>query len=157
MMQWNANSILQRKYELEHFLKTNRINIAAICETKLSPRRKLTVPGYSIYRQDRNHHGGGVLLLIHKDLQHDSIHLIGTTDMEQVSVILHSPPDKRILIVSGYNPPNRALCDKDLEPIFATNIPAILLGDLNSKHIAWNCESNDKMGKSYWTIVLPNQ
>jgi hypothetical protein len=68
--------------------------------------------------------------------------------MEHVSVIVYSPPDKRILIVSGYNPPNRALSVKDLDPIFSTNIPAVLIGDLNSKHIAWNCAITDTNGKT---------
>ena len=146
LMQWNANSITLRKYELEHFLQANRIDVAAICETKLSPRRKFTVQGYSIYRTDRNHHGGGVLLLIRNEIQHDSIHLTGTSEMELVSVIVHSPQQKRFLIVAGYNPPNNTLSSNDLDPIFEKNLPTIVLGDFNSKHIAWNCTHSDRNG-----------
>jgi hypothetical protein len=100
-MQWNANSISLRKPELEHFLNVNGIDVTAICEIKLIPRRKCTVPGYSIYRTDRNQHGGGVLLLIHNDLRHDRINLSVNSKMETVAVIVHSPQQKRLLIVSG--------------------------------------------------------
>jgi hypothetical protein len=146
-MQWNANSVTLRKYELMQFLQANRIDIAAICETKLSPRRKFTVQGYSIYRTDRNHHGGGVLLLLRNEIQHDSIHINSTSEMEMVSVIVHSTQQQRILIVAGYNPPNHTLSAPDLDPIFAQNIPTIVLGDFNSKHVAWNCTHTDRNGR----------
>jgi exonuclease III len=64
VMQWNTNSIQLRKHELEHFLHSNRIDIAALCETKLTPHKRFTLPGYVIYRRDRNQHGGGVCLLV---------------------------------------------------------------------------------------------
>jgi exonuclease III len=147
MVQWNANSIVQRKHELEDFLTSNRIDVAAICETKLTPRRKLKIPGYSIYRQDRNAHGGGVLILVHNEIQHDNIQLAGNMDMEQVAFIIHSPPDKRLLIVSGYNPPNRKLRIQDLNTIFDPTLPVVLLGDLNSKNIAWYCETTNTNGR----------
>jgi hypothetical protein len=51
-------------------------------------------------------------------------------DMEQVAVIIHSPPDKRMLIVSGYNPPNRKLRIQDLDSIFNTTLTAVLIGDI---------------------------
>ena len=53
-MQWNANSILQKKPELLHFLTVNKIDVAAISETKLHPNREFTAPGYKIYRIEIN-------------------------------------------------------------------------------------------------------
>jgi exonuclease III len=120
MLQWNSNSISHKKYELEHFLTINQIDIAAVSETKLSPRRKLQFPEYSIYRQDRNQQGGGVLLLVKNGLHHDSIHITGITALEQVAVMIHSPPDRRILIVSGYNPQTRRLVKRSLKLSLAT-------------------------------------
>jgi hypothetical protein len=43
-MQLNANSVSLWKPELQHFLNVNVIDVAAVCETKLIPRRKFTVP-----------------------------------------------------------------------------------------------------------------
>jgi hypothetical protein len=149
-MQWYANSISLRKPELEHFQNVNGNDLAAVCETKLISRRKFTVPDYSIYRSDRNKHGGEALLLIHNDLSHGRVNKSVNSKMETIAVIVHSTQYKRLLIVSRYNPPNNTLSCNDLEALFAANVPTDLLGDFNSKHIAWHCETIDRNG----TILL---
>jgi exonuclease III len=64
ILEWNANSVYKKKAELEIFLQTNSIDIAAICETKLLPKYKFNIPGYKAYRSDRNQFRGGVMLLV---------------------------------------------------------------------------------------------
>jgi hypothetical protein len=71
----NANSVHKEKAELEIFLQTNAIDIAAICETKLLPKYKFNTPGYKAYRSDRNEFGRGVMFLVVNDLRHDSLTL----------------------------------------------------------------------------------
>ena len=68
---WNANSVSTKKAELDLFLHVNKIDIAAISETKLSPNRRFTIPGYTTIRSDRNQFGGGVMLIINSKICHD--------------------------------------------------------------------------------------
>ena len=74
----NINSIRGTKLELLAFIDFNQPHVVAIQETKIDSSiatSKLfpeTCP-YSVYRKDRNIHGGGVMLLVHKDIwQNDS-------------------------------------------------------------------------------------
>ena len=70
----NINSIRGKKLELLAFLDFPQPHVA-IQETKIdssiatSELFPETWP-YSVYRKDRNIHGGGVMLLIHKDILH---------------------------------------------------------------------------------------
>ena len=61
--------------ELLAFLDAHQQHVMAIQDTKID--RTITTSElfpetcmYSVYRKDRNTHGGGVMLLIHKDIFH---------------------------------------------------------------------------------------
>ena len=71
----NINSIRGKKLELLAFLDFHQQHVVAIHETKIDssiatseffPENCL----YSVYRKDRNIHGGGVMLLVNKDSLH---------------------------------------------------------------------------------------
>jgi hypothetical protein len=103
------------------------------------------MPGYSVYSTDRNQHGGGILLLMRKAIMRDRFKLSVTSILETVAVIVYIT-HQNLLIVSGYNPPHNSLSYNDLEAVFAGNVPTVLLGE--SKHVAWNCETIDRNGKT---------
>ena len=71
----NINSIRGKKLDLLAFLGVHNPHIVAIQETRIdssiatSELFPETCP-YNIFRKDRNLHGGGVMLLIHKDIPH---------------------------------------------------------------------------------------
>ena len=71
----NINSIRGKKLELLAFLDFHQPHVVAIQETKINSSIATselfpeTCP-YSVYRKDRNIHGGGVMLLVHKDISH---------------------------------------------------------------------------------------
>ena len=71
----NINSIRGKKLDLLAFLDVHNPHIVAIQETQIdssiatSELFPETCP-YNIFRKDRNLHGGGVMLLIHKDIPH---------------------------------------------------------------------------------------
>jgi hypothetical protein len=167
ILQWNANSIIQQKHELAYFLKVHRIDIAAICESKLSPARKFALPGHKIYRTDRNNRGGGGggHHMNRNELRQDSLDVHHTPSIETVAVILYSQLNQPISIVAGYTPPAITVQKDDIAEIFSTPNPTILLGDFNSKHNAWNCTSINNNGKilidictnQHITIYAPEQ
>ena len=74
---------------LRHFMYSNEVHIMAVCETKLDEHISddvISVNNYSIYRNDRNTHGGGVALYVNdvniteyklrEDLKQDSLELL---------------------------------------------------------------------------------
>ena len=71
----NINSIRGKKLELFAFIDLHEPQIVAIQETKIdrsissSELFPETFP-YSVYRKDRTLDGGGVMLLIYKDIPH---------------------------------------------------------------------------------------
>lgn len=102
------------------------------------------MPGYMVYRSDRNQHGGGVILLVHKDIRHDSYAIPNTSRLEAVAVIVHTTQRQNLHVVSGYNPPTNIVRSEDIKAI---SLPMIFMGDFNGKHMAWNCASNNRNGK----------
>ena len=71
----NINSIRGKKLELLAFLDFHQPQIVAIQETKIDSSISTSelfpesCP-YNVYRKDRTLDGGGVMLLIHKDISH---------------------------------------------------------------------------------------
>ena len=72
------NSITGKKLELLAFLDFKQPHIVAIQETKTDSSIETSelfpesCP-YNVYRKDRNLHGGGVMLLVHKDISHKPV------------------------------------------------------------------------------------
>ena len=78
----NINSIRGKKLELLAFIDFHQSQILAIQETKIdnsiltSELFPESFP-YSVYRKDITLNGGGVMLLVHKDIPHMPHHRIG--------------------------------------------------------------------------------
>ena len=76
----NINSIRDKKLELLAFLAFHQPHVVAIQETKIKIDSSIAISElfpetcpYSVYRKDRHIHGGGIMLLVHKDISHMSI------------------------------------------------------------------------------------
>jgi exonuclease III len=85
ILAWNANSILNKKAELEIFLRANSIDVAAIGETKLLQKRKFSISEYKTYRSDRTQFG--VMLLMTNDLRHDALTLLPLHGLEATAYL----------------------------------------------------------------------
>ena len=80
----NINSIRGKTLELLAFLDFHQPHVVAIQETKIDSSIAtlelfLETCPYIAYRKDRNIHGGGVMLLVHKDISHMPITELETT------------------------------------------------------------------------------
>ena len=68
IMHWNAESVMNKKTELEHILHEN-INICYIQETHLQSNKYFKVRGYQCFRSDRTDRSkGGVLTLVKNNI-----------------------------------------------------------------------------------------
>ena len=111
---------------------------------------------YNVYRKDRTLDGGGVMLLIHKDISHMAItELENDSESVWVKVFANKTPH---FVASWFRPPGGdleklesqlALLESQLEKIKdihkGNKLPSVhILGDFNFSDIVWP----DKLGKS---------
>ena len=153
----NINSIRGKKLDLLAFLDVHNPHIVAIQETKIdssiatSELFPETCP-YKIFRKDRNLHGGGVMLLIHKDILHMPLSEL-ENDSESVWVKVFVNKTSHY-VASWYRPPGGSsedfyLFGDQLDQIRnkhkGNKLPSVhVLGDFNFKDIAWP----DRLNKS---------
>ena len=69
-MHWNAESVTNKKTELEHILHERNIQICCIQETHLQSDKSFKVRDYHCFRSDRTDRSkGGVLTLVRNNIQ----------------------------------------------------------------------------------------
>ena len=108
----NINSIRGKKLELLAFLDFHQPHVVAIQETKIdssiatSELFPETCP-YSVCGKDRNIHGGGVMLLVHKDISHMPITEL-ENDSESFWVKVFANKTSHF-VASWYRPPGSTL------------------------------------------------
>ena len=69
----NVNSIRNKFCELHSILAGNYVDVFGLIETKLDesfPNAQFMVDGFSLYRADRNIHGGGIMCYVKSDIPH---------------------------------------------------------------------------------------
>jgi hypothetical protein len=54
---------------------------------------------------------------------------------------------KRAIILAAYFSPSRPLIGADLTVFFHGGLPVLMAGDLNAKHVDWNCRLGTRWGK----------
>ena len=114
---------------------------SSIATSELFPE---TCP-YSVYRKDRNIHGGGVMLLVHKDISHMPITEL-ENDSESIWVKVFANKTSHF-VASWYRPPGSTseefhLFREQLDSIRTHHkgkkLPSVhVLGDFNFKDIDW--------------------
>lgn len=153
ILNWNANSITNKKTEFIHFLHHYEVDIACITETHLSNCNKLFIPNYKIYRSDRtNSKGGGVLIAINSIHTHHQEILPDTPGLETIAVSI-TINNNSLKVIAAYKPPTFKLINTNLQNLFNPNDKVLLLGDLNSKHVNWGCQCNNQDGKILAQLV----
>ena len=116
----NTRSLLSKKDSLQIYLDNSNLSILCISETWLNrhiPDNLTYFRGYNIIRNDRKvlnvngqtKNGGGVAILIQKDLACDCITMADTNtsnkDAELLWVVIRPPFVKPITICAAYRPP----------------------------------------------------
>ena len=160
-MSINIKSIRGKKLELLAFLDFHQPQIVAIQETKIDSSISTSelfpesCP-YNVYRKDRTLDGGGVMLLIHKDISHMPITDL-ENDSESVWVKVFANKTSHF-VASWYRPPGGdseklksqlTLFESQLEKIKdmhkGNKLPSVhVLGDFNFCDIVWT----DRLSKS---------
>ena len=156
----NINSIRSKTLELLAFLDFHQPHIVAIQETKIdgsiatSELFPESFP-YNVYRKDRNLRGGGVMLLVHKDISHMPIMELETnSESVWVKVFDHCLSFYSHYVASWYRQPGgtsedfqlfRDQLDHIRNQHKGKKLPSVhVLGDFNFRDIDWP----DRLNKS---------
>lgn len=144
ILQFNCNGITNKIDEIVKFMEDNDILLAAIQETKLTHRSKLTNIGqFSLVRKDRgSNKGGGLAFIIHDSLTYRPFSPPPTREpdnhLEQMGIKLISG-NSDISIMNLYIPPSSS-CESG----YAANIDHLLnmndcliVGDINAHNDLW--------------------
>lgn len=155
---WNCRSINNKKIILNKILNDNNYAIFALNETMLKENNNLKFENYNLLQKNRKVKGGGVGLLINKNLEFQQITTLDSYDFEIICAKIKLQSTS-INFISWYLPPpnsnsknsqqnNQNFCEKlknlfkELEKLR----PFILCGDLNSHSTSWYCTLTNTRG-----------
>ena len=92
---------------------------------------EVNIPGFSLYKNDRNRHGGGVAFYVRETISHTL-----RADIESLWFEVNSPDGTSYLLCSMYRPPSAShdYYDKmieNIELVSMLNKESVIFGDLN--------------------------
>ena len=74
--------------------------------------------------------------IINNNIRHDPFYLPNMDRLEAVAACIYLHNNEQLVFVSTYLPPAAPVVRTDLDKIFSASTHVVLVGDLNSKHIA---------------------
>ena len=151
VLQLNANGIGNKLTELGVVMENNKVKVAVIQESKLTPKSKNPcIQNYTTVRKDRPHgQGGGLLIFIHRSV----------TFSKQPSSA-ESPPGRTCHRSSNWehevdhfqhlHSPSPSSCSNgyqsSIEHLLTTR-DSLILGDFDAHHPSWYSGSTDSRGR----------
>ena len=146
IMHANVRSIIPKIDELRILLSEIQCAIFIVTESWLDDSldtRLIDIPGYSILRQDREHKGGGGILIYY--LQNLNVKLVQIHKTEEVEclVVVVKVNSLRLGIITVYRPPSTSYSKLSvLEDLITDLYPQVdtvyILGDLNCDQLSPN-------------------
>ena len=139
---FNVRSILPKRFDLIAYLCAHQFDVVAITESFLDssiPDVHIIPSGYTVFRRDRNRHGGGIIVLVrnsitavhHKDLE---------CDCEMLWLELYTSRGV-VNLVTYYRPPTTTA--DSLHSLHSAIVavcsssPIIVCGDFNVPDVDW--------------------
>lgn len=144
VIQLNVNSIrsIEKKYQLDLFLRKHRPHILLCCETNLNNKNKVNINNYNVHRADRtDKSGGGTAIFISDKIAYEIIEIPKNIKSIECSAIKIKDSDgSKMIFVSVYKPPNNKLNPTDLTSLLKIDNSAkfMIAGDFNSHSALWN-------------------
>lgn len=152
---WNSQSIYNKTAEVHYFLTKHKIDVLLINETWLAPNKNIYIAGYNCIKKDRlNNIGGGVAIIIKKNIKYCTVPQPPTITMEHITISIKTNNDEEIYMTSLYNKPQNKLNTNELEEIMKQNTKIIVAGDYNAHNTIWNCRKTNTNGTSLEQICL---
>lgn len=145
---FNARGITTqaKQYELREYIIKNKLEIINLQETFLKDKVKFSMPGYSIIRSDRTSFGGGLAILIKKNIPFEVLQVVSNDDIEYITI--------KILIFSNvYIPRYSARAINQLKSKILSFNNNLIAGDLNAIHNSWSAGTENVTGKKFFDLM----
>ena len=138
-MALNIFSLLSHLDELRVFVSEERPHIICITDTKIDStidNSHIETDDYVVVRNDRNRHGGGVAIYMHKTVNYKLREDLAYSEIESISIQVKVGIYKPFIVTSVYRPSGKPVeyfneLDKLLNSIDAEDKETIYLGDTN--------------------------
>ena len=104
----NVNSV-KNKFEALEFLIKDKFDVFLVSESKLDssfPEAQFKIPGYRIFRQDRDKYGGGLMFYINQSIPCKKIETFQFTSSTEILTLEINLGKEKLLIFGTYKPPN---------------------------------------------------
>ena len=161
IMHWNCNSLNNKIDEFKKFCSKYKPHIISLNETKMgvfNANYLLQIDNYITIHKARSNDkngGGGVALLIQKDIKYSVNGLFDSLNLEICAITLQIN-NMEVNLVSYYNPPNLQIYKTLFEILNRSKNQFIVMGDLNAKSTQWNASANNQNGEILNEILLEN-
>lgn len=137
----NARSIVNKLLEFRHYIDLHKPDIVCVTESFLDvsiDSNLLLVKDYSVFRCDRNRHGGGVLVLVKNTLGPVALNFVPMCECVLLECVSASIKFRVVVIYRGDLSREYLLRVFDAVD-FANNtfLPVVILGDFNMNLINW--------------------
>lgn len=155
VLNWNADGIKRQRSVFIEFLSRHNVDVACISETHLLSSDKFKLPGYEVYRKDRETStaSGGVAIIIKRKLAHHSLADPNLVNLETVAINMSLDNNTEIALYAAYKQPKKRILEEDLIKIFNTSNTTLLIGDLNCKLKYWGCRADNPNGTRLNSIM----
>ena len=160
MCLWNSRSIVNKLPLFQSFLSISFYKVYAVVESWCSSSvldKEIIVPGYSIFRKDRDCRGGGVFLVVHDSIP--ARRISSPVSLELVVVEIQIP--RPVILCLVYIPPAPEPASVYSIINFLSSIVdghnIILLEDFNFPDINWdNLTSSSHLSNFFCDFVFDN-
>ena len=137
LLHLNVNSLLNKVDEVRHIASISNVSVFGLTETKLDNSvydSEVSIDGYTLIRNDRNRHGGGVAFYIKNEICFN-IKNIFSHEIENIFIDILLPKTKPFTVGVFYRPPNNIDFLKEITNDFLKLLPEtndlFILGDFN--------------------------
>lgn len=151
----NVNHLKPKLQEIRNFITENNLDILFVQETLLYEKDHLTIPGYTIIRKDipANTRTGGVCTILK-----DNIHFTISNELDMLNkhlqaIKLNLDGMGEVVFVNYYQLNSEDL-PKEIFQISTSKFKKfIILGDLNSSNVLFDCSHTNKRGKDLFEYL----
>lgn len=155
-MQCNCRGLRGKILYLANFIA--EFDIVCIQETIMDCRSSFGVPGYACLRRDvASQSQRGICILIRREIEFRMIDLSHIThDSIEIQGICVRFNNNYLNIVnlyrhSGSYTPVEVF--RNIFESFGRDDNVLILGDFNSHHVAWGCETTDRVGRALISVI----
>jgi hypothetical protein len=136
----NINSLRYKFYEICTLLQDNIVDLFIVSETKIDnsfPDAQFSVPGYTVFRKDRDVHGGGIIVYVKNSISVRRRTELETVDIENITLEVDIGGNAPWYIFAMYRPPKMQnnVFTRDITTVLNKTLlkteNIVLLGDLN--------------------------